>query len=431
MQRRHGYKVAACIFTAVGAVAGSAQAQTLLGSEIPFDYSRGRNISVAEQARPGYDPVGIALGSFVAFPVATVSLNYDSNVYAVNSGEADDFAVSMTPSVSLNSQWSRHAVNLNGGAQFTRYFNEGLQDRDTWNIGANGRLDLTSEAAINAGGSIADRVEPRTSDNGLADIVTPIQYRQSQAFARATYRTGRTRIVIAADFTSLRFDPVATSTGTVISQSGRDRDTTRATLQLEYALSPSLALFAQGNFTKTAYGDSASIIGVGRDSDSIRGIVGVSMDLAALLRGSFGIGYTKRRYDAAIYQDSGALALEGRLEYFLSERTTATLTARRSIEDGAVVNAGGYTSSFVGLHVDQEIRSNIILSADLSYQNSDYNDRPDHANIWTVGGGVRYLANSWLAVGFNVRHVRRSGEGLATLPYYKQTVAGISLTVQR
>lgn len=430
MRSRHSYAIAVSVVS-IAAPTSAAQAQTLLGSEIPFEYSRGRNISVQERSRPGYDPIGIRVGSFIASPTATIATEYEANVYATETNPTDDARVTIRPALTLNSQWSRHALSLSGGAQFLRYFKQTAQDQDTWSIGSSGRLDVSSEAILFADVRIADRVEPRTSETGLVDIASPLQYRQSEAKLRGEYRTGRTRLVLAGDYTKFTFSSITTLSGITLSQSARDREVGRVTAQLEYALSPSFAIFGQGNYTGTSYDDDLAGGALNRDSNTIRGIIGVSMDLAALVRGSFGIGYTQRNYKAALYKDAGNLALEAKLEYFLSERTAATLTARRSLEDAAVAGAGGFVNTGINVHFDHELRRNIILTADAGYQRVDYNDRPDHANVWNVGAGGRYLLNPWLGLGLNISHIRRSGSGLATRPFFKQTVAGISLNIQR
>jgi hypothetical protein len=430
MRLRHSYAIAACVASLMGTTS-AAQAQTLLGSEIPFEYSRGRNISVQERARPGYDPIGVNLGSFLAYPTATIGTEYESNVFATQANLTSDAYMLVRPAIALNSQWSRHSLTMSGGAQLVRYFKQTSQDRETWNVGTNGRLDINSDAALYADARVATLVESRFSETGLVDIATPLQYRQAEGKLRGEYRTGRTRLVLAGDYTRFTFSSVTTLSGITLSQSARDREVGRATVQLEYALSPSFAVFGQGNYTSTFYDDDLAGGALNRDSDSIRGIIGVSMDVAALLRGSFGIGHTQRNYKAAQYKDAGNLAIEARLEYFLSERTTATLTGRRSLEDAAAIGAGGFVNTGVSVHVDHEVRSNIILTGDAGYQNVNYNGLPDHANVWNVGLGGRYLLNSWLGVGLNLSHSRRSGSGLATRPYFKQTVAGISLNIQR
>ena len=73
--------------------------------------------TVLNRARPDYDPLGIRLGSFILHPTLAVAGTYDSNVFATPNTKATpvkgDFYVSELPSLSIGSDWNRHAVALN------------------------------------------------------------------------------------------------------------------------------------------------------------------------------------------------------------------------------------------------------------------------------------------------------------------------------
>ena len=72
---RRGYRFG--LFVAAAMLPGWAQAQSIttrsFDNAIPFTYDRGRNIGVLERDRSDFEPIGIAVGGFTAFPSITVS----------------------------------------------------------------------------------------------------------------------------------------------------------------------------------------------------------------------------------------------------------------------------------------------------------------------------------------------------------------------
>src|SRR6185437_9660395 len=71
--------------------------------------------TVMERARPDYDRPGVRVGSFIAKPTIGVNETYDSNIYATPSATSD-FYTSLTPGISLQSDWGRHALAFNASA---------------------------------------------------------------------------------------------------------------------------------------------------------------------------------------------------------------------------------------------------------------------------------------------------------------------------
>src|SRR6266852_6386165 len=77
--------------------------------------------SVFERARPDYDPLGIRLGSFLAYPAARLAETYDSNVFATTSNTKDDFYTTFSPSIALRSDWNVHSLAFQASSQTKRY----------------------------------------------------------------------------------------------------------------------------------------------------------------------------------------------------------------------------------------------------------------------------------------------------------------------
>lgn len=75
-----------------------------------------RGDTVASRARPELDPLGIRAGAFLIFPELAIDEIYNDNIFAENNDETDDFITSIQPEVTIESDWSRHALAIAGAA---------------------------------------------------------------------------------------------------------------------------------------------------------------------------------------------------------------------------------------------------------------------------------------------------------------------------
>lgn len=93
---------------AAGAFATGAAGQGI----VPSDVERG--ITVTTRPRPDFDPIGVRLGGFRLNASAEGGLGWDSNVFGRGSNRVSDGFVAEGANVSLNSDWTTHALGLSG-----------------------------------------------------------------------------------------------------------------------------------------------------------------------------------------------------------------------------------------------------------------------------------------------------------------------------
>lgn len=84
-----------------GAVLGLAVAGFTVTAEAQVEDRRGRTVS--ERPRPELESQGLPAGSFRFYPRLEISETYDDNVFAVDSGESDDFVTRIRPELDLRS----------------------------------------------------------------------------------------------------------------------------------------------------------------------------------------------------------------------------------------------------------------------------------------------------------------------------------------
>jgi hypothetical protein len=416
-------------------VAGVTQAQStndnLVLPNLPLDYDRGKNTSVLQRDRPEYQAQGIRAGSFLLYPKLELGAGVTDNAYQVdNNKEGDAYAI-IAPSIAANSNWSTNELSLNAGARIRRFASETPRNETNYNFDASGRLDATRSLTFNTLLRTSRSSEARSSAASPQDAAEAIQFQQTTASVGSAFAGARVRGQVAISVDQFNFSDVRSFSGATISQQGRDQVLLRTTARGEYAVSPDTSLFLQGGYTDTTYKYPLAAGIPNRDSKEINVIGGASFDLSALIRGGIGIGYLNRRYDAPIYRDISGLSAEARIEYFPTQLTTVGLNIRRSVQDSAFGNSSGFFATAAALRVDHELFRNLLLNAQVGYEQDDFVNQDSKSKVFRYSAGGRYLLNRNFGFGLLVGRDNRSANGTIGLQSFDETRALLSIVLQR
>ena len=196
-------------------------------------------VALGQEVGP-YDPLGIRAGSFLIYPQLSVSEVYDTNVTAVPNNEDDDFITLLQPLVTVQSNFSRHSLNLTAGGNIAFHVNQTDEDYQDAFIQSNGRLDITRQnyldAALNFGRAHEGRDDPENNpDQSLKELY---QYGGSLSFTQL--------------FNRLNFrltGGVARDDYAQNSDSDRDQNAYTGELRTGFFVSPRINPFVYGNYT--------------------------------------------------------------------------------------------------------------------------------------------------------------------------------------
>jgi hypothetical protein len=398
---------------------------------LPIEYDRGRNTGVLDRSRPEFDALGVKIGGFTLFPRVETALGYEDNVYQTPADRKADATLTIAPSGRFASNWSRHSLTIEAGADIKRFLTEARRNQDGWRVASSGRYDVGGQMTLSGSVSTARATEPPTSAAYPTAAAAASQYQTTQAQLNAGYAPGRLRLQGGFTFAALGFDDVLTFGNGVISQNNRNSHTKSGSGRVEYALSPDTSVFVQGSYDRIDYARPLATGIPNRSSDTIRALGGATFDLSTLLRGSLGVGYVRRRYDAALYRPISGVTAEARVEYFPTTLTTVTLTGRRLIEDASFLNSGGFVNNTVALRLDHELLRYVLLNAQVGYEHDVFKGTDATLDIVRASGGARYIFTRTLGVGASVLHDLRSAHGTGSGPSYHETRFLLSLVVQR
>jgi hypothetical protein len=416
-----------------GAIPALAQSvgDSFVVPNLPIEYDRGRNTGVLDRPRPEFDALGIKLGGFTLFPRFETSLEYTDNVYQASADRKSDGVIGLSPSARLTSNWSQHSLTIDGGADIKRYLSESRRDQDSWHVGGSGRYDLGGQITLSGSARTGRATEPPTSAAYPTAAAAASQYQNTQIQLNGGYAPGRLRLQGGFSYGAVGFDDVLTFSNGLVSQKNRDSHTLSGTGRGEYAISPDTSVFVQGTYDRIDYARPLATGIPNRSSDTIRGLVGATFDLSSVIRGSLGVGYIRRRYDAALYQAIGGVTAEARVEYFPTTLTTLTLTGRRLIEDASFINSGGFVNNTVALRIDHELLRFVLLNAQVGYEHDVFKGAGSTLDIVRASGGARYILTRIFGIGASVSHDLRAGHGANAGPSYHETRFLLSFVAQR
>lgn len=414
-------------FATLGALtASSADAR----SQVIDNFARDRNVSVRERPHPEFEAVGGRLGAFTLYPKVEVRAEATDNVYATDANRVEDGIGRLLPSAALVSGWSRHALTLYADADIARFVDRSDESYETYRAGFTSRIDLMRTSSLDVAASSGRFVEPRTNANTPASAARPIDYALSNLELSGVRTFNRLRL--SAEFAAehVDYDDGRTVAGAIVEQDNRDRAAYDFTLQGDHAVSPATAVFVRAAWTSTDYETAGTLLQPARDSDGYRVFAGVDFDLTDLARGEVAVGYFAHEFEAVAYDRSDGYAVQALVEYFPTRLTTLTASASRSLQDAAIVGAGGFVSTNIGIRADVEVRRNIILTGSAAYGDDAYQgiDRSDIRTNLSLGATYLMSRNLGLSVGY--ARLEQDSSGASRGTDFAQQRLSISLVTQ-
>lgn len=413
------------------AMAQASNSTTLIQPVISPDFRRDRNVSVLERPHPDFDPLGYRVGSFLVNPALTVSPGFTSNVYTDNANKESDAFLITQPSLSLTSDWNVHRLRLVASGDIRRYAKATVRNQNGWSASAIGRLDVNQDMVIDLSGEAGRRFESPFSDDVVANTTNVSSYLQALINAKATYKMGRTRLVASLERSSFEFNSVDFIDRPSRDQSFRDRTMNRATGIADFALSPSLSLYAEIVYDRNSYGSLLTNGNANRDSNGYAVIGGTNFDLAGLMRGSVGIGYSQRDYRSNRYPDASGLSVEAEVQFFPSPITNISITARRQIQDASLGSTGAYLDNRIGIRIDHELIENLAISTGAEIIRRSYFESPEFTDVLSITSEARFQMTRGLSFGGNFRYGSSRPHGNSLGNAFDEFQAVLSVRIRR
>lgn len=384
-----------------------------------------RGSLVRERRRPEYDAQGFRAGSVRVLPYVATGVGYDSNVYAERNGRDDVFGT-VTAGVVARSDWGRHAFQFTGDVRRREYANYDSENATTYSLDAEGRLDLAGRDTLTLHGLDERLVLSRSVADEIVTQALPTQVRNRLGEAVAHIERGVVELDVTGSVSRQDYRNNLSQTGTVIDQSFRNYDGAGAKLAIGYDVGGLRSAYAEIGVDRRRFDSVAG--GFSRDVDVYRAIGGLRGGLTRLIRGQIGVGYMKLDFRQAGIASLSTVAIDAEADWLYSERTTFSLRATRGLRSVAQQNSLGTILTVVSLQADHEARRNLILSASLRQQWSNYIGDTRRASASGVSVSAIWLIDRHLQVRPEVAYLKRTDRGFTINASPSNFFSGASLT---
>lgn len=426
-------RLLACAAIAALTLGPVARAQTppeAIVAPQPFSFDRGRNESVTERPRPDYDPKGIRFGSLMVRPSLTAEAATDSNIFYQGVNEQDDVILALRPRLVAETDWSRHRLYAEIGADDLKYQDNDSEDRTDVYARGEGKLTVWRESFLVLGGRQERLTERRGAPDAPDAAAKPGRFEVRSAYLGGVHEFNRARVSLRVDRENLNYKDVPLLLGGVADQDQRDHTTTTLTGRLEYAISPDTAVVFQASGNERKYDLKPPRADFDRDSEGVSYLIGFNTDLSNLIRGELIAGYLMQNYADPALKTAEGLALEANIEYFATPITTLSLRGRRRVEETLTWLASSYVGTEAEFRIDHELRRNIVLGAGVGMVNRDFQGMTRDDDVMTADLGARILLNRRLELGARWRYERQDSSGPLADPDYDINRFGVSATVR-
>ena len=369
----------------------------------------------------GFNPLGIHAGGFYFFPAAEIGASYNDNIYYVEDDfvvpgfDKSDYIANLRSSVSMNSNWNRHEVNLLGSADIGRYKDHTGEDYEDYVIAADGRYDVMRRSHATGRAGYMRLHESRSSlDDRFGK--EPTEYDYWYLGAGYDHQPARFRTLFTLDFEKFEFDNVTNYLNERVDNHDRDRGRTEAILRLGYENKPNSRIFIQGAVNSVDYDQRLDNQGLERSSDGYKITAGRNFNLTHLLEGDVFVGYMKQYYDDSSFEDPSGGLVGFHLTWTPTMLTTFDLNLDRTSQETTEPAASGYLSTVFTARVGHELKRNIMLFANIGYIDNEYEQsnapgrQKNNEEVLSFGLGGKYLFSRRFYATAEYRYQERSAD---------------------
>jgi hypothetical protein len=408
-QRASNFSIAIITLVLVGyyelALAQTATEQLARDQRAAFRPRPERGETVTNRPRPELDRLGVRAGGLFIYPSLGLQEFYNDNIFATDRDEEDDFITLISPRVDVASDWSKHAFNLYAKAAIGRHADQTDEDFEDFSVGTNGRLDIIQRANLRAGVSYDRLHEGRGSPDdvrrrGGSPAVEPSIFDVGSAFLTYQQWLGRFLLESGGEVDRLGYDNVSRENGQIINNDVRDRTMIAGNLKIGYEFMPGYTAFARGRIDYRRYDNlccGGALNQFDRDSEGYLIEVGTDFDVTAVLFGDVAIGYRSQDYDDPSFDTIGDVAGRASLTWNPTGLTTVSaLITRGEVIESTLSGSAAILETAGGVTVDHELLRNLLLQAEVSVSDDDYQDIDRSDTYVRAGFGAKYLMNRYI-----------------------------------
>ncbi len=372
-------------------------------------YDENSGVTVLSRARPLYTTPGVNVGSFVVKPAFSEAFGYDSDPTGIT-GLGSSLLLKTSPSVSVNSNWSKNSLGMSLSADNYHYFDLPQTDYTNWTASLGGGVTI-GRSQLSVGYSHLSENQTAT-DIGAVQSATPVHYTVDDVRSGYTFDFGRFSLTPGIDVQRYNFNN-AVIDGQTVAQTYRDRYTFTGSVTARYALSEqrNLIFVVQGidnTFTDQVASQPSN------DSTGVLALGGIDYKAEGPWTYRVLVGAEQRNFSASQYESHTAPVIAGSVVWTPTGLTTVTGLVSRSIEAPNAEGNSGFTFSNANIVVDHELYRNILLQGRAGFQYLQYLQGGGTQTSYSFGASANWLINRTVRLSLDYNYNQLSGSQAST-----------------
>jgi hypothetical protein len=353
-----------------------------------------------------YAALGVRVGSFLLFPELSAETVYSDNLFLSSVSPEGDWALELTPSLEIRSDWSRHSLigTLSGVRSYHDRFP--TENDETFSAGIAGQLDIRRTTNLVAEADYIELLEDRSSNDLPTDTLDRPKIRDRNISLEGNHTINRVTLTLRGEIAKEKFGESTLIDGTIENNDDRNFTERRFTGRAAYELRPGVAAFIEASTNERNFEEEVNRNGRLNGSSGYDVQGGMSFELTNTLIGEASAGYAIQKPDDVLIEDFDGLILNSGLEWRVTGLTSMRFNASSRIGDSI---DGDSTGSFVreaALSVEHRPHRHILLGASLGYEIETYAGSSQEDEEWVVGLTGEYIFTRSVALTVGYEHLK-------------------------
>lgn len=327
------------------------------------------------------------LGSFLLQPRLQVAELFDDNLFATPDREVTDYVTIVSPALSVESDWLRHALRFATGADVSLYARDGAQQTEDFWVDGEGRYDVSQQGNLFGGARYARWHEDRTSPDSFFGAEPTTLY-QVKAYGGATRSFGPVSLRIGGTLNALDFNDVPTPGGE-FNMDDRDRVAYTGGLWLGYDLDAHTQVFGEASFDGRRYDQGVDDAGFRRDSNGYRARAGVRLERPGSLQAELYLGHLAQYYEDPALDDIGTAGFGANVGWLVDDDTRIDFYVDRSIDETTLAGSSAAVFTLFAVRAEHTLAPGLIGVVHANDNLSDFEGIERVDNLLDYGVGAR------------------------------------------
>lgn len=319
-----------------------------------------------------YAALGVRMGSFLLFPELSAESLYDDNLFLSSTNPKGDWALVLTPSLRVQSDWSRHSLTGTVSGVRSYYDRFSTENEKTFSAGFTGRLDIRRSTNLVAAANYSQFLESRSDTDFPSGVTERPMERTRDASLEGNHTFNRVTLTLRGEISQEDYEDGTLIDGSTVNNDDRDFTERRLVGRVAYEFQPGVATFFEGSRNVRDFPQTIDDDGTRNGSSGYDLQGGLSFQLSGKLTGEISAGYTFQTPDDATLSDIDGLILNAALEWQATGLTTVRLNASSDVNETMQAGSAGSIIRSASVSLEHLPRRHITLGASLGYSREEF-----------------------------------------------------------